>query len=123
MRDTKNGEQEIQEANREAINPYSPPAAAVLSDEKKASNPTIGIVVVALIASFSIGMMGYLQSTEKGWDLAIIMFIGSLIPALIVVAVFQLWRRFRNRRSRWNIYATTQIVILISEISRYVWPQ
>lgn len=123
MKETKNGEQGIREVEPEAINPYGAPASDVSNDERKASNPTVGIVLVAVVTSFCLAIMGYLQTTEKGWDSAIGISLGSLIPALVVVAVFQLWRRFRNRRSRWNIYATTQSVILISEVSRYVWPQ
>lgn len=123
MKETENREQGIREVELESINPYGAPASDVVNDERKASNPTVGIVVAAIITSFCLGTIGYLQTTEKGWDSVIGIFLGSLIPALVVVAVFQLWRRFRNRRSRWNIYATTQSVILISEISRYVWPQ
>lgn len=108
---------------RDFVNPYSPPAADSSGNVREKVNPAIGIVAAAIISSLLLGVIGLLESAERGGGSAIGIFIGSLLPGLVIVAVFQLWRRFRNRRSRWNVYATTQCVILISEISRYVFPQ
>jgi len=43
--------------------------------------------------------------------------IGSVIPALIVVLLFQIGKGFRNSHSRWKIFMWSQFVVLLGQIS------
>ena len=80
-------------------------------------NEQPGIVLSALTFLFTIPNMlaGYFQQYQESKNIiqALGGAFGAVILALIIVGVFQLGQRFRNRRSRYKIFMWCQIVILL----------
>ncbi len=44
--------------------------------------------------------------------------IGVIVMALMAVAIFQIFKRFRNQRSRWKIYSWTIFIVCLSNLIR-----
>jgi len=46
--------------------------------------------------------------------------IGGVIWPLFVVGIFQIWKRFRNQKSRYKIFMWTALVILVSMLLTFI---
>ena len=94
---------------------YNPPQASLGGGES--NKPGILAIVFAVLLSAPIVLIQVLNQFKIGGiPGAIGAAIGSLIPALFIVLVFQIGRRFRNPRSRWKIFAWSQLVFLLGQV-------
>jgi len=86
---------------------------------KKASKLTVAIAVIFSVLNILIApaVVGARFNPQR-WGEFLGTLIGPIILGLLVVAIFQLAKRFRNNRSRWKIYTWTMAIMLIANFSR-----
>lgn len=99
---------------------YKAPDVAVGLPKEEARRAGKALKSFGVTVSVLLGSMGFIEYLDEGIDFAIGAFFGNLIPAAVVVVIFQIGKRFRNNFSRWRIYTTMQCLFLVSEFSRYM---
>lgn len=83
----------------------------------RAKKTTIAISLVFTLLNMIIApsVMGSRFNSQR-WGEFVGTLIGPIVFGLLVVAFFQLFKRFRNNRSRWKIYGWTVAVLLVSNL-------
>jgi FlaA1/EpsC-like NDP-sugar epimerase len=99
-------------------NPYQPPKSKLESEVLKNNKPTEFIITMAVILTLLSALInyrtagvGYVQTPEK-----IGAAISNIAVSVFFVLPFQLFRRFRNSKSRLKIYNWFMLVFLILSI-------
>ena len=86
-------------------------------DAPRAKKTTIAIALLFTLLNMVIApaVMGTRFNSQR-WGEFVGTLIGPIIFGLLVVALFQLFKKFRNHRSRWKIYGWTVALLLISNL-------
>ncbi|MEH6551281.1 MAG: hypothetical protein V7744_14985 [Pseudomonadales bacterium] len=88
-----------------------------IKEEAKASTllKAMGVSITAAVCLFYF----YKQYSEgyiiRGMDY-LSQTIGIVLPALLVVLVYQIGKRYRNSQSRWRVFTWTQFVFLLGQV-------
>lgn len=94
---------------------YSPPESEIAA--QTGIRPGIGIIITAIVLTGLACVIPVIKVSFTGYPLMYVAAIfGTVIPALLVVFVFQIGKRFRNPRSRWKIYSWSQVLVLFSQV-------
>ncbi len=102
---------------------YAPPQSAAANTPRRAGPLLISIAMIMTVLGVMLGYaQGVIAGIGEGGRIGELIgqSIGVIILALLVVAIFQLFKRFRNQRSRWKIYSWTIFIVCLSNIIRYV---
>jgi hypothetical protein len=98
---------------------YSPPEASLESDEITKSNKA-GALLIFFSIVLTVPLMAsqfFVQYGNIGLAGGIGGSLGALIPALLVVLLFQIGKKFRNSKSRWKIFMWSQAIFLLGQIT------
>ena len=100
-------------------NLYESPVAEITVDKTKAGWILIILAVILSLSKFGLSFFEALARTN---DIAYSTGSGlsGMILALIVVALFQIGKKFRNSRSRFIIFNSVLAITLISGILKFV---
>jgi len=104
-------------------NDYAPPRTIEVNGPRKV---TIPIVIIAIVLTLLGVAPGYLMGVSKGIGQGgrigelIGQSIGVVVMAFLVVAIFQIFKRFRNQRSRWKIYCWSIFIVCFSSTLRFL---
>lgn len=94
---------------------YSAPKSTI--DSPEGYKPSVLVIIMAVVFSVPIVLIMFVQQSSAGGIAAGFGgIVGSFIPALVVVLMFQIGKRFRNSRSRWKIFMWTQFVAFLGQI-------
>ena len=95
---------------------YSPPQSELAKEE--AIRPSIWLVLIAILLTFVLISILVLKVSQFAIEPTLIpLVLGSIFPACLFVLIFQIWKRFRNSRSRWKIYSWCQFIFILGQIS------
>jgi len=85
----------------------------MMEKEKRSPRILMGLAILLTIMNLSITYITSAnQVFEKKGEFAGFI-TGPVVIALIIVGIFQIWKRFRNLNSRLKIYCWTALVLLI----------
>ncbi len=97
-------------------NVYEAPASNI--ETEQSNKPSAIVILFAIIFSAILaGIMFIKQSAAMGVVGGLGGMVGSLIPAAIIVGLFQISKRLRNSRSRWKIFMWTQFVFVLGQVA------
>lgn len=101
---------------------YNPPKAKLDSDETPNANKSSALIIFfsIILTIFLMAPQILIQYGNAGLPGGIGGAIGSLMPALFVVLLFQIGKRFRNSKSRWKIFMWSQFVILLGQVTAFI---
>ena len=92
--------------------------------ESNGKTQRANILVISMSAVFTFlniiiapAVMGIKFNGER-WGEFVGTLIGPMVFGLLVVVFFQIFKKFRNHRSRWKIYCWTLAILLISNLAR-----
>ena len=88
------------------------------TDAPTKPKPGIFAVIMAVLLTLFLVYIGILRTSGTGGPgVAIGVAIGSVVPALVILALFQIGKCFRNARSQWRIFAWSQFFVVLGQIN------
>lgn len=102
---------------------YTPPESNETPDPRKATKLIIFFAVILTACGVLLGfVVGLSTGVGQGGRIGELIgqSIGVIIFGLLVVALFQLFKRFRNQRSRWKIYCWSVFIAILGQVGNLV---
>lgn len=100
-------------------NIYSTPAASLTTNSDHQAQTAsillkISCIVLTLLTMLAAVFKALALESQAGEVVGSAL--GTIIWGLIIVGIFQIWKKFRNQKSRYKIYLWCQIVFFITQI-------